>query len=1251
MKKATFTSFLLGATILSVVSYIPSASADYTYNLLSDAQKFNNQEATTVNSTVANGASELLIPSNTSQLKEDFVSPAFNTIDSHTGTTRTIDWTITGLEGTEKIYGPIAVTNLIYDKESKQASSNSALGGTLTIKNVGSVTNPDYKNVTVAGYITNLTPYLNSTGVDIKNQDNPSQKLTVIETPAVLAESVNLTVDNSVFANASTAAGSYAPGHNKDLGAAIALTNTTNTATTADISNSFFINNASNDHGAAIHASGSNLTLTNSTFTGNTAEGHGGAIDIEGKLSTTSTIGGDTQDKGNKFYNNTGTLGGAMFVHTPETGKQIKVDSRYNIYDANKSTASVGGGGAVYNAGTFTSTNDVYQNNTATNVGGAIGNFKSSETIDNTTTNTFKNGSITVKDSTFTANSAGAGGAIANDSVATITSNTFTGNKATSDTAGMGGAIYNFYVDGVTTNKVTSTSNTYQNNEALSGGAVFNTGNANFVSTNDTFTGNKATSTGGAMRNDGTFDINTSNTTQAAFGSNTAEKGGAIYNVGTLNINQNGGTKTIFSQNEAKGTSTTATDGNYGGAIYNVGQLKTKNVAFTNNKASDSVSAESVGGAIYNGVGATYTSTGGDTFTGNTAEKGGAIYTSGTVTLDNASTISFSGNSTTTEGMGSAIYINASTTDNPTVRGIVNINNAADTLDLDYSPYTNKTAPTTKKRLFADGEDILNAGELNINNSTLQLHHSQDLTKGVINIRGGKTGTVNINNSRIDIGKSTLYADDVTIKNNSEILTHVNAASGKEFGKISANDITLNGNNTLTIMVAAGEHFDKGSKTFDILQTPTGTTIGEEFTTITENKMYKITANGDGKYTLSRNTGDDPVVPDDPDDPNDPDDPVVPDDPDDKICPNGGCIHNAWVEEGKMEGHDKAETIQELLNEAAQRLGCDSEEYQRALSGVAPDVSPLIQAHSTEITRRLAGVISKQLYSSMERTGYIHRGKRFYKFPRKQSNLWVQALYGQSEYSAKKGFDVDTEGLAIGFDGHISPDTRLGVAYAYTTADGTAVERDTEVSSHTAMIYGEYNPNRFYTNWLALYTRSSYEEEKKVFSQTIDAEYDVDVLGAQIMLGKKMGPYVSGDWATGVISPEVGLRYTYIKQHGYTDSAGQKVSDADGQILTGILGAQYTIGYTLSPSLSWYPEFRAALTYDFIEPDMENSVALVNGSRYEVVTENMDEFGIEIGARVGLDINRKAEIALEYEGLFKGDYTNHTGLASLKYKF
>ncbi len=942
------------------------------------------------------------------------------------------------------------------------------------------------------------------------------------------------------------------------------------------------------ENGAAIYIATEGTSLTgdnrstakiqDSTFAFNKTNDTGAAINTSNAI---------VDIDGSTFVSNTATNGhgGAIDLHGKGT---IDGSSFY------QNSSKIGGAVFVHDNTTLASTNNTYDSNTSTGVengsnGGAIQN----------------SGTLTSTGDTFTKNSSDNGGAIAQ----TATSYTYTDNT--------GEQTKTFPAGTMTVENGIFTENT----ATTGGGAIYNDGTATIKGTT-AFNRNTATAQGGAINNTKNLIIEGKNVT---FTGNTAGNGGAIVNL-TANASVNSAGAT-FTENKATAGS--------GGAIYNAtGATYTSNGdKFTGNTATSS------GGAIYNASGATYTSSG-DTFTGNTAVSGGAIYNAGTFNLNNAVNSTFSGNSNSGTTKSTAIY-------NDTT-GTFNINNAKDTIDLDYwvgydeATDTDRYNSYTSHQLFDEGETVYNAGTLNINNSTLQLHHS-DLTKGVINTTGNKVGTINVDNSRIDIGKSTLYTDSITFKNASELLTHVNAKSGTSFGKVATNSVNFdNTNNTLTIFVAAGEHLAKGQeKTFEIIASE-GTHTGD-FKTITDNKMYTITALGDGKYKLSRpddtpvNPGPGPVTP--------------PDDPDTTICPNGGCIHNAWVEHSKIEGHDKAEQIQNTLNIKAQQLGCDSEEYQRALSGVAPDVSPLIQAHSTEITRRLAGVISKQLYSSMERTGYIHRGKRFYKFPRRQSHLWVQGLYGQSEFDSKKGFDMDTQGIALGFDGHISPDTRLGLAYSYTTADGTAVERDTDVTSHTISVYGEYNPDRFYANWLALYTRSNYEEEKKVFNHRIKADYDVDVFGAQFMLGNKMGPFVVGDWASGVISPEVGLRYTYIKQHGYTDDAGQKVGAADGQILTGILGAQYTIGYTLAPGLAWYPELRAALTYDFIEPDMENSVTLVNGARYDVVTENLDKFGIEIGARVGLDINRKTEVALEYEGLFKGDYTNHTGLASLKYKF
>lgn len=356
---------------------------------------------------------------------------------------------------------------------------------------------------------------------------------------------------------------------------------------------------------------------------------------------------------------------------------------------------------------------------------------------------------------------------------------------------------------------------------------------------------------------------------------------------------------------------------------------------------------------------------------------------------------------------------------------------------------------------------------------------------------------------------------------------------------------------------------------------------------------------------------------------------------------------NAWLTGDAMEDNPLAKDIQNKLFMEYQANGA-SEAYKKALSGLAPDVSPLMQTHISEITRRMGAIVDERLHLSSERTP---NNQRVYKMPKKQSNLWAQGMYGQSKYNNRKGWDMDTKGIAIGFDGYVDDDVNLGVAYAYTNADGTSVERDTEIKSHSIVAYGQYEPSRLYANWLGLYTRSSVSEDKQAFNNIIRAKYDVDAYGLQGMVGYKTGPFELGSWTTGVLKPQIGARYIYTKQHRYTDAAGQVVGAANGQTLTGIVGAEYGIGFKVADRVTFFPELKAALTYDVVEPNTKMRVHLLNGNTYAVKTENMDRFGVETGVRMGLDVDNRTEIALEYEGVFKGDYKNHSGLLSLKYKF
>ena len=81
------------------------------------------------------------------------------------------------------------------------------------------------------------------------------------------------------------------------------------------------------------------------------------------------------------------------------------------------------------------------------------------------------------------------------------------------------------------------------------------------------------------------------------------------------------------------------------------------------------------------------------------------------------------------------------------------------------------------------------------------------------------------------------------------------------------------------------------------------------------------------------------------------------------------------------------------------------------------------------------------------------------------------------------------------------------------------------------------------------------------------------------------------------------------------------------------------------------PEARVAATYDLFNDDVNSVVTLANGSAYAVEGEALDRFGMEFGASVTAEVNDNVELSLGYEGKFREDYQDHTGLINAKYKF
>jgi predicted outer membrane repeat protein len=212
----------------------------------------------------------------------------------------------------------------------------------------------------------------------------------------------------------------------------------------------------------------------------------------------------------------------------------------------------------------------------------------------------YNSGMLTVRNSTFSYNSASTGGGIYNGGTLTVTNSTFSYNSATTS----GGGIYN------NAGVLTVASSTFSNNVAgYAGGGIYNFSPSQTVMVlSSTFSDNSAATSGGG--------INTSYSTlpvmvmYSTFSRNSASQGGGIYNgVGVLTV----------ANSTLSGNSATTSGGgifNYDNAPKSDYMLTVRNSTFSGNSAVTS------GGGIYNNGVLNYANTilanstsGGDCFT------------------------------------------------------------------------------------------------------------------------------------------------------------------------------------------------------------------------------------------------------------------------------------------------------------------------------------------------------------------------------------------------------------------------------------------------------------------------------------------------------------------------------------------------------------------------------------------------------------------------------------------------------------
>ena len=921
----------------------------------------------------------------------------------------------------------------------------------------------------------------------------------------------------------------------------------------------------------------------------NNIDGIGGALSTSKPKNGVENPGTLIVKSGTVFKNNTAKYDGGAIANFGV----LDIDGA--TFEANKSqtetTDSQPVGGGAISLGIDSKTtikNTKFVNNVTGFNGGAIG-----------TRRTINNGDIT-------------NGSHENHSLI-ISDSAFIGNKATGTTTdqadnklqgGNGGAIANSFNNTQISNTV------FEKNEAINGGAVYNQslyntnsqaqetdkgGDIKFADV--TFDGNKASTNGGAIFNDANTNAELSGTVVFS-GNEAGNAGGAIF-VADASSSMEIASGAVFKSNSAK----------LGGAIYNKGNLGTLDgVTFEDN------TAETNGGAILNSNGGKIASITNSIFKNNTSTNGGgaAIYNKGGEIAEISNTV-FEGN-IAEKGNGGAIFNGGTTAANITLDNVQFIGNqAADgsggaistsgVVNIANATFENNSASTGGGAINVDGTvklsgentfsgnkvgDKLNDINLNQNNGQAKVDVS-----GTLTLDGGISGegtTSFADNTKLNITENTTFGEDVAI--------------------------TIGENTELGLIVDSGEE----SAEFD-----TSKLLGENGFTLADNALYNAIVGDDGKVTMEQKSADEAAA---------------------SLGLSGSQAEAVLgAISGGSSDNANFNSFREALNQHLQ-----SADKAQVFNGtgaadlLTADANPVIRSVETGIHNMVFSAVSDELNgTSAAMAEGKSSGDAF-----KQVKAWVRALFSHSDHestSKASGFDTNSDGVAMGIDKQLDNRTKVGLGYAYSSTDISSGIRDTDVDTHTAFVYGQYKPANWYINTVVAYNWSDYSEKKAALGFNANADYDVESWAVQSLYGYEM--QLNGYDVT----PEAGLRYAHISQDGYTDALGTSVAANDSDILTAIVGAKVAKDYALDSDTIIRPELRAAVTYDLVDDANNSNVVLANGVAYRVNGEKLNRLGFELGAKVATDVSDNWEISLAYEGGFREDYQNHTGMLNAKYKF
>jgi len=265
--------------------------------------------------------------------------------------------------------------------------------------------------------------------------------------------------------------------------------------------------------------------------------------------------------------------------------------------------------------------------------------------------------------------------------------------------------------------------------------------------------------------------------------------------------------------------------------------------------------------------------------------------------------------------------------------------------------------------------------------------------------------------------------------------------------------------------------------------------------------------------------------------------------------------------------------------------------------------------------------------------------------------FWAQALSNNTDQDRRNGMDgyqANSSGVAIGFDGKLNEQTTLGVAYSYLNSNISSDNASKiDVQGNALSLYGSYQLNNWFADASLTYGKNDNDSKRYIAGTQARGTYDSDVLGLNLLAGYD---FIFNDI---IVEPRVGARYNNVGTDGYREHGSSAALDIGKQRFeSGEAGAGLRIASQFAAGMGTLePEASVMAWHDFIGDKVTSTSSFVLGST-TFTTSGASQARDSYEASLGLNYHIGAvTVGANYNYQGKTGFDSETLVGRIRYDF